>query len=539
MKSRYSKLAILSLLAGLAGFLLALAPAPFPKLISVPLGFMAALMAGLASWSIRRAAGLRRGRRLAGLGATFGVLAAMLGILGILAFIRKEFHRAQRQQQAWNQPAPTVEIPAPAPALAAKPAANFTSNLPIVVLQAFGQSISRHAETLVRARCFDTGNGRASLDAPPDYDGLGTINLRGNTSLHLPKRSFTFHMVNSQTNQIKVPLLGLPKEEDWVLYAPYEDKTLMRDVLAFELVRKMGRYAPRTRFIELFLTSSDGPVSMSHYAGIYVLVEKIKRGKDRVDIAKLEPEHLSEPEITGGYILKRDHGDRDGRRFNTAHGGPYFYVYPKAEDITAEQRSWLTRYFNAFEEALYGENLQDPRTGYAAYLDVASFIDMHWLIEATKNVDGFRYSAFLTKDRGGKLRPEPPWDWNRSFGNANYYGGDETHGWYSSNLRPTEISWYHRLREDPAFAQRCAARWVYLRKDIFDPKKVQARIDEIAALLDEAQERNFKRWPVLGQHVTCNHYVGDSYEDEVRWMKKWIERRIAWIDSQVAGARSL
>jgi hypothetical protein len=199
----------------------------------------------------------------------------------------------------------------------------------------------------------------------------------------------------------------------------------------------------------------------------------------------------------------------------------------------------LTRYLNAFEEALYGDDFQDPRTGYAAYLDVASFIDMHWLIEATKNVDGFRYSAFLTKDRGGKLKPEPPWDWNRSFGNANYYGGGETHGWYSYNLRPNEISWYHRLREDPVFAQRCAARWVYLRKDIFDPKKIQARIDELAALLEEAQQGNYRRWPVLGQHVTCNHYVGDSYEDEVRWMKKWIERRIAWIDSQVGGARSL
>ena len=329
MKANYSKLAILSLVAGLVGFLLALAPAPFPKLVSIPFGFAAALLAGLAGWSIRRAEGLRRGQRLARLGATFGVLAAMLGTLGILAFIRKEFNRAQQRREAWNQPPPVLEIPTPAPAPAAVPAANFTSNLPIVVLQAFGQSISRHAETLVRARFFDTENGRASLAAPPDYDGLGTINLRGNTSLHLPKRSFTFHTVNSQTNQIKVPLLGLPKEEDWVLYAPYEDKTLMRDVLAFELVRKMGRYAPRTRFIELFLTSAEGAVSMSHYAGVYVLVEKIKRGKDRVDIAKLEPEHRAEPEITGGYIIKRDHGEGDGRKFHTAHGGPYFYVYPR------------------------------------------------------------------------------------------------------------------------------------------------------------------------------------------------------------------
>lgn len=535
---RYSKLAIVSLVLASVGALFALSRDGRLLVLAIPLGLMAICVAGLAGWLIRRRDGSMRGRRLAILGATLGAFATVLSLLGLLALIRKEFNRAQRQQQAWNPPMQPVEVPAPNP-VPRVPATNFTSNLPIIVLQTSGQPISRHAQTLVRAKFFDAGNERASLDARPDYDGLGTMNLRGNTSLHLPKRSFTFHTVDSQTNQTKVPLLGLPKEEDWVLYAPFEDKTLMRDVLAFELVRKMGRYAPRTRFVELFLTSSDGPVSMRDYAGVYVLVEKIKRGKDRVNIAKLEPEHRAEPEITGGYILKRDHGDRDGRKFHTAHGGPYFYVYPKAEDITSEQRAWLGRYFNAFEEALYGENFRDPQTGYAAYLDVDSFMDMHWLIEATKNVDGFRYSAFLTKDRGGKLKPEPPWDWNRSFGNANYYGGGETHGWYSSNLRPTELSWFLRLQEDPAFARRCAARWAYLRKDIFDPKKIQARVDELAALLEEAQQRNYRRWPVLGQHITCNHYVGDSYQDEVRWMKKWIERRIAWIDSQLGVARSL
>jgi hypothetical protein len=123
-------------------------------------------------------------------------------------------------------------------------------------------------------------------------------------------------------------------------------------------------------------------------------------------------------------------------------------------------------------------------------------------------VDGFRYSAFLTKDRGGKLKPGPSWDWNRSFGNANYYGGGQVQGWYWSNLRPNEISWYLRLREDPDFMQRCNARWINLRKTVFDPKKINARIDELAAQLEEAQQRNFERWPILGQHITCNFYVG-------------------------------
>jgi hypothetical protein len=237
--------------------------------------------------------------------------------------------------------------------------------------------------------------------------------------------------------------------------------------------------------------------------------------------------------------VKRDHSDRNEERFHTPNGGPYFYVQPDARDLTSQQKAWLTRYFTAFENALYSDDFKDPKRGYAAFLDVDSFIDSHWLVELSKNVDGFRYSSYITKDRGGKIKPEPPWDWNRAFGNANYYGGYKENGWYSSNLRPNEISWYHRLKEDPAFRQRCNRRWFELRKSVLDVKTIQAEIDGFAAELKHAQARNFQRWPILGTPVTCNWYVGETYEDEVAWLKKWVENRIAWIDSQLGTPENL
>jgi hypothetical protein len=420
------------------------------------------------------------------------------------------------------------------PAMADVPLTNFTSNLPIVILYANGRHVSKENPKTMRAEFFDRENGRASRTNTPNFSGLVSIHTRGSTTVRLPKQSYTFHTLDAQTNQTKVALLGLPKEEDWILYAPFEDKTMMRDVLAYELARKMGRYAPRTRYVELFVTNSKGKVSMSDYAGVYVLMEKIKRGSERVNIAKLTSGQNAEPDITGGYIIKRDHDDRNETRFNTSHGGPYFFVYPSGKDITPQQKTWLKNYFNSFESALYGEDFTDSKRGYAAFLDVDAFIDSHWLIEASKNVDGFRYSAYITKDRGGKIQPGPAWDWNRSFGNANYYGGNRTEGWYSSNLRPREISWYHRLREDPAFMRRSAARWSQLRQEILDLKKVNALVDQYAGELREAQARNFERWPILGERVTCNSYVGETWDEEVRWLKKWIENRINWIDKQVA-----
>jgi len=154
----------------------------------------------------------------------------------------------------------------------------------------------------------------------------------------------------------------------------------------------------------------------------------------------------------------------------------------------------------------------------------------------SKNVDGFRYSVFLHKDRGGKLKVEPVWDWNLSFGNADYWGGQFTTQWYHSHLRPNEISWYRRLRQDPEFAQQCADRWSQLRTNEFSIPRLHKRIDEIAKGLEEAQQRNFDRWRIMGERVHANSYVGRNYADEVGWMKRWIRDRINWIDKQFLSA---
>ena len=484
---------------------------------------------GLAAlWLLRRTPPPKRGRGWALSAVGLGVITLMLSLSVVVRLVVTDFSQRSSPEHPGEQN-PMDDDPATA----------FASNLPIVVLDTAGRYVSRNRRTLVRAQFFDAAKGRASVGDKPAYEGLATINRRGYSTMHLPKRSYTLHTVDQDTNQVSVPLLGLPADEDWVLYAPYEDKTLLRDVLAYELANRMGRYAPRTRFVELFLRDADRPLSMRDYEGIYVLVEKIKRGKHRVNIAKLEPEEATDPDISGGYIVKRDHSEHNDSRFRTQHGGPYSYVYPKSSRISPDQKRWLRQYFNSFESALYGPNFADAETGYAAYLDVDSFIDAHWLIEMSRNVDGFRYSAFLTKDRGGKLKPEPPWDWNRSFGNANYYDGGHTRGWYWTRLRPNEISWFRRLREDPAFTRACAARWIELRKDVFNPDRINQRIDELAAQLEEAQERNFERWPVLGRQITCNYYVGKSFRDEVRWLKKWVTRRIAWIDGQVSRSEAL
>ena len=410
---------------------------------------------------------------------------------------------------------------------------NFTSNLPVVLINTYGRPIYRDPSTKVFARFISPKGGRTRVTGAADYSGPAEMHVRGSSTLKFPKRSYTFTTVKE-----KVSIFGFPKDSDWVLYAPFQDKTLMRDVLAYELSRKMGHYSVRTRFVEVFMNSGGGRLTRGDYLGVYVFAEKIKRGKDRVNIEALTAKDNTEPKISGGYIFKRDHNDRNENGFFTRYGGPYYYVYPKEKEITREQKAWLRNYMDRFEAALYGSDFMDPTNGYRAYLDVDSFIDQHWLIEMSKNVDGFRYSVYFHKDRDGKLKLEPVWDWNLSFGNADFYGGWSTFQWYHMHLRPSEISWYRRLRQDPDFNQRCNDRWAQLRRNEFDTERIFKRIEEMATELRDAQARNFNRWGIMGQRVHANWFVGRTYRDEVDWMKRWIKDRMAWIDSQmVSGPR--
>lgn len=410
--------------------------------------------------------------------------------------------------------------------------AGFSSDLPIVILHTFDEEITSDSPAPVSAVFIPPVKGRATLMGTADFNGRGVLKTRGHSSLEYPKNSFSFHTKDATGASLKVSLLALPKESDWVLYAPYPDKTLMRDVLAYELGGATGHYAPRTRFVELFINFNGGQLTRANYHGVYVLEEKIKRGKERVNIAKLEPTDAKEPNISGGYIFKKDHPKRGGPGFTTYQGNHFEYVEPKGEEITPAQKAWLTGYIDRFESALYGANFKDQALGYAAYIDAGSFIDYHWLVEFTKNIDGIRFSNFIHKDRGGKLKMEPPWDWNLSFGNATGREGYLPQGWYSTELSDREHLWFRRLFADPDFAQRYADRWGQLRTNQFELNRVLARVDQIAAQLHQAQARNFQRWPILGRRIPPNYHVGGTYENEVEWMKNWIRARHQWIDQQ-------
>ncbi len=428
-------------------------------------------------------------------------------------------------------------------------AADFSSNLPIIVVNSFGRNFNENTYTQAHMFVYDNKDSRNSLTDFAPFNSNAGLKYRGSSSLGFAKKMFSLEVWNEKNLEHMINLLGLPTpedpaESDWVLYAPYSDKSLMRNVLSYEWSNAIGRYAPRTKFFELFLnTYSSGQLRYTtNYWGVYVLTEKIKRGPDRVDIEPLYASQNSEPEISGGYILKNDRLDPGDAGFTTSRGISLCYVVPKERQyppsrppqkiVTAQQKNWIRNYLNQFESALYGGNFSDPVNGYAQYIDPLSFIDHHLLVELTKNIDGYRLSTFMFKDRGKRLEMGPIWDYNLSLGNANYNNGWLSNGWYYAiGLSNDQYPWYPRLFQDSNFTQQYKERWFELRNGPLKTENLLASVDRHAARIEESQARNFRKWP-LSSYVWPNWHIPSTWHDEIQWMKGWIEDRVLWMDSQ-------
>jgi len=423
---------------------------------------------------------------------------------------------------------------------------DFSSNLPILIVETYGQTVQYSGNSDYRPSSVvvvqpDDSSGRALINGPSDFAGRGGFRVRGRSSSFLwPKMQYALEIWDQQSDDKAVSILGFPSESDWILVGPYSDKTLMRTVLPYQWSNEIGRYAARTQFVEMFLHIDGRVLSYDDYLGVYVFMEKIKRDENRVDIKELAPAHNDGPEVTGGYMLRKDWAESP--HFDTVTGMELEYREPRAEEITEPQKAYIKGYMDDFETVLYGSEFRDPAEGYVKYIDVDSFIDYHLMTEMPKNGDGYYHSTFMFKDRGEKLQLGPIWDYNLSMGNFHSGSLSSPLGWYYPERSQNGTHrWFMRLFEDPDFRVKTADRWFDLRETVFSNAKLLADIDGYAALLHEAQARNFERWDTLGQSVDYNPSGWrdrDTYQKEVDWLKTWLEDRLAWMDQAIAHERA-
>jgi len=419
--------------------------------------------------------------------------------------------------------------------------ANLSSNLPIIVINTNGVTIPDEPKIKATMGIINNPDGQRNHLSDPfnEYNGYVGIEVRGESSQMFPMKSYSIELWDENEESLDASLFGMPEESDWVLYAPYNDKTLMHNFLAYSLSNNMGHWAAHCRYAEVILNGE--------YVGIYVFMERIKRDKGRVDIKKLDPEDTTADKITGGYIYSID---KDADAWVSKYKGPnsfarvqFKYEYPKAEDISAPQKAYIKNYTDSFENALHGNNFQDPVNGFRHYADEFSFIDYFIVNELSRNVDGYHISTYMYKDRddeGGKIIMGPVWDYDIAFRNANYCSGSDTTGWayrYNYVCPPFTLPvpfWWDRFMQDTAFQSNLLCRWKDLRKTLLSKASLSHTIDSIAALTAEARKRHFKKWPVLGTYVWPNpDPIPQTYEQEIQVLKYWLDKRMQWIDKNL------
>ncbi len=409
-----------------------------------------------------------------------------------------------------------------------------SSNLPILIIDTRGQEIRDEYRITADMGIIYNGPGQRNNLSDPwnNYNGLIDIEYRGSTSQLYPKKPYRIETVDSLGNNLNVSLLGMPRENDWVLHNPYSDKSLQRNVLAYKLSNDIGRYASRTRLCEVVLNNE--------YQGVYVLMEKIKRDRNRVDIAEIDSNDVAGDSLTGGYILKLDKTDGENvGGWQSDNNIFYQYHYPKPDRIQPQQATYIQNYIQAFETMISSENYQDS---YLDFIDLDSFVDHFILNEISENIDGYRLSAYMYKDReslDNRLVMGPIWDFNIAFGNADNFPGERGSEWNLDYLIRVAQSdspvpfWWEIIRNDEEFLERLSQRWWTLRSDKFNSDKLMDFIDSMADSLEEAQMRNFEKWPIIGEYVWPNAFIGNTYQEEIDYMKDWLLDRIEWMDSMI------
>ena len=384
------------------------------------------------------------------------------------------------------------------------------TNLPTVSIHTLNNEIPYDKEHQIESQLMIISNDGTKLLSEP-----GTTRERGNGSREFPKRPYRIKFDKKQ-NVLDAPA----KAKKWTLIPNYSDKTLLRNLLAFEMSRQMGMtYTPYGTAVEVLLNGE--------YKGCYLLCDQVEINKDRVNITEMTPNDNQGSALTGGYLIEVDaYANKETSWFKSAKGNPVTIKSPDEDEITANQKQYITNFFNQMEKQ------------WATYLDVNSFL-RHFLVgELSGNTDTY-WSVFMYKERDEDLlRVGPVWDFDLAFENDNrtypinkktkyvYQDGGSCAG----NMR-TFVN--NIVINDASAGSQLLAIWGEARQNGLNEENLLAFIDRWAAELEQSQRLNFLRWPIMNQKVQKNPVIWGSYQAEVDNVKNYLKERLVWMDKKL------
>lgn len=355
-------------------------------------------------------------------------------------------------------------------------------------------------------------------DGTIDYEESQlSIRQRGNLTATLPKKPYNLKL--SKSSQI----LGMNKHKRWCLLANWIDRTLLRNDVAFQIARQTQLdWTPTGKFVEVILNGE--------HIGNYYFCEQVKVNKNRVNINEMKADDIEGEALEGGYLLEVDVSyDEKNKFYSTTRQLPYMIQSPEEDILQPAQLSYITNYINTLESRLYASDWLEDRS-YTDMIDIGSFIDFWFVQELTMNSEcRHPKSTYMYKDRGGKLKAGPVWDFDYET-----FDPDKTNKFTTTNYdKSKKHIYYERLFEDPVFVAEVKRRWS-LYKESFD--QIPAYIRKMAAYVKASNELDFVLWPKLPEYGIPSTVNGDqdfTFDEAVERIISCYEAKVAWMDIQI------
>lgn len=319
------------------------------------------------------------------------------------------------------------------------------------------------------------------------------IRIRGKTSQSFPKKQFAI--------EFELPNKYISNRIDGVLNGTFSDRSLIRNVFAYELSSKIGLNAPKTSFYNVSINNL--------YEGIYVLMDK-PTPSEKFNLIKMDDKMTFDTKNKGitGEGMKRIH----------------YEVLSLNKDFSLDKKI-----VERLEEMSSKNNLD-------SVIDVSSFAKYFIINELTKNIDAYRKSIYLTHDlESNKLIAGPVWDYDLSLGLPNFNDGFNPEGFVYSYepMKPWMAFWWRELMDNSFFKKELVFEYGRLRKNDLSNKEILSFVDSLYTLVQNDAKFNFKRWNVLkAEDFWPNHYTPNSYENEIEYIKMWLIKRLEWLDKQ-------
>jgi hypothetical protein len=465
-----------------------------------------------------------------------------------------------------------------------------TSDIPIVLVESYGKPKPCNKDTYVEAAImiWEPVNGVANMASLPTLVSRAGYHVRGQSSMAFAQTPYKIELWNNADKDVDLPILGMPADSDWALIAPYYDRTLIRNPFVYTLGKEMGMAAPRTEYAEIYINQTNHALANTEYEGVYWVSELIKNNKARFNLKQLDEQDTDASKISGGYIFKFDQaaaeepkilctGSNPVAGFGSAGmgggaigggGGTTTTAVPAStttctmtfggggfgttgtagtcwtdlevldpDPLNTQQKAWLTDYIQQFHDSLH----KTPMGDYSAYIDLPTFIDYLLISELTRNVDAYVRSAYFFKDRDGKLKAGPLWDYNFALGGVGAQSAVPTTssdvGWQYTGAGRNVNNWYPKLTSDAKFMAMVKARYTELRKNLWSEASLTARMDSLSAPLKQAIVRDYARWPVPGVITSSTGFVGGpttpTWEGQLKVMSDFIKARLTWMDANL------